>query len=554
LAYPNFAQVAKGKLLDEENNPIAYAHIYNIKTEQGTLTNADGIFKVKFDQYSDSIVITHLSFETKIILVEEIVNKQVIKLSITSNKLNEITVIADNSYAYTLVKKCKKKLKSRHEVTSKAYLSLETESDNQPLELLQGFYNVTIKNNYIENIKLKAGRIALAPQDGRYFVSLSTTNALTNLDILTPIKSLPINPFQVRNLKKRYTLTLLTDQNSQVQHIAFEPNAKEDQYFTGEMWIDKKSFALKKISLLINDTKRFPFHPIKPFDSLNHIDLKIDITYDERDKLISVIDFSYKFDYISNASKERSIRKISGEGLLYAYNKEETFILPIYDYSEEHNDYRKISFLPYDSTFWVNAEQLTLSKNQIKKLNYFNKQGTVINFYEDIFNEDDTKSTFFEQNNIFWSADKRWSLSTKEINLEKVDLYPTTHIEVQWLIQIDEKKDSLLKIKSYTVLDIFKTKYYLPDLPEHKVYLNIYFDIYEIERQALSLKTEGLTSLNAFNAQLEDSKQQLEQRLKKFKSETDYGNNLDALKKWNDYVKQNLNIDNFAELGLTPDN
>jgi hypothetical protein len=124
------------------------------------------------------------------------------------------------------------------------------------------------------------------------------------------------------------------------------------------------------------------------------------------------------------------------------------------------------------------------------------------------------------------------------------DQYNLDNLAVQLLLDITRVGDTF-SCKSYTVFDEKKTRFHLPDEPETKAFLNIFFDLCEIERR----KMEHTLSNTAFTVKQIDSvyhvtKVSMKKVTTKYLEEVKLGKNKRALSKWNEDVMGILNIDN----------
>jgi hypothetical protein len=99
--------------------------------------------------------------------------------------------------------------------------------------------------------------------------------------------------------------------------------------------------------------------------------------------------------------------------------------------------------------------------------------------------------------------------------------------------------------KSYAVFDEKKSHFHLPDETETKAFMNIFFDLCEIERR----KMEHTLSNAAFTVKQIDSVYyvnlgNMKKITSKYLEEVKLGKNKRAFSKWNAYVVENLGIDN----------
>lgn len=533
----------KSVLLDSENKgPIAFAYILNLTTDEGVLSNEDGYFVMPITSSKDSIQIRFLGYKTITSIGAKIEDKTIMVKE--TYALEEVTVAARDDYSYQVFKKCKKKLSKKNTIVSKGYLSLQTHSNEQPTEMLQAFYNVNHYGPTIDDLGLKIGRIALAPVINNYFVTLGTTKSMCNIDLLTPNDQFPFNPFQVSRIKLKYDLRVKGRFDHVVQ-IQATPLKNSTDYFTCEIWIDERDFSLLKVHLMVQAAIRLPFRPIYLNDDLRNVNFSIVIDFAEATNFVKSIRTDYDYDYIDTRGGKKEAKRIKSEALLYNYDYSDPFLLPFYEYTSNHDDYRKISFFPFDSAYWQALTVIENSLNQDRSLDYFDQNGFVINFNKNQFTSLNDKSTFFEDNNIVWSRDSRISIKAKNLDISKISIMPKSDIKVQIMLDVREI-DGKVEFVSQSILDVFESKYYLTNDPIHLTYLNLYFDLCELHRLSLMNGLVGLADSSLISDQYALRKSEMEKQLKQFTKETDYGQNLDNMKRWNQYVDTTLGINNMA--------
>ena len=162
-------------------------------------------------------------------------------------------------------------------------------------------------------------------------------------------------------------------------------------------------------------------------------------------------------------------------------------------------------------------------------------------------------SGFYEFYYTFWSPDKRILLNRK---LKRYEAYPAEtlnhnvpsdlyQLNVQVLLDITQVKDSLY-CKSYTVFDAAKTFYHISTQPWTNAFLNIYFDICEIERRKME-KELGTNDHNLaqIDAIYNKTRENITTITRKYLKEVQLGKNQEELINWNQYVITNLGIDNL---------
>ncbi len=352
-------------------------------------------------------------------------------------------------------------------------------------------------------------------------------------------------------------------------NIKFYPKEGVENCFSGELWIEKGTYNILKVDLSLDNTDKYPFIPLFPGDSLYDVSLNINNTYKKVDEKMvpNYMNFDYKFTYNSvrdtpaHEIRKLITREISAKGLLYFYDYGKPFILPFIEYNNNLDDYKRMSIVPYNEMFWDNNNTILLTEDQKQNLGFFSKKGKLVNLKN--FNHGDDNiaaqaygerhSFFFEHYNVFWSAYKRLTLrrnspKTKPYPKDKINKYPKSelyNIDVQILLDVTNINDSL-HYRSFTVLDTDKTFYHLPEEVYTRTFMNIYFDICEIERRKMNDKiSESGRTLPEIKAIYNQTKKDLQRIKFQYFKEVEHGARLSGMHKWNKYVLDNLDINNM---------
>lgn len=571
----SFAQLGiEGQIKDATTKEtIPYCAISIKNKAKGCLTNEEGIFKLINVMPTDTLLISNIGYRRKTIAVLECAKETIIYIERKENQLKEIVVNGNNDYIYQIIENCRRRLVKSEQYRSKAYFVLETEVKKQPVELLECYYNANFNNSAVRDLDFKNGRVGLATYNERYFINLNTSKVFTTLNLLGSSNYLPTVPFQVnkRQLKKTFQLRLVSvyDTLNPVYQIAFQPIDSSGSSFSGEMWIEKKTNMLKKITLTVFKTTYHPFRPIfKDFGEIQNVSMQITKNYNTNEGvgLLSHIDFNYQIYYTHKqypgivAQNNDTTFEVRSKGLLYFYDYNNLFILPKFKYNAEFSDYQKITSLTYNEGFWSNNNSLVYSDKMKKGLSYFKAHGQLINYR----NNGGGRASFpndglFENNYLLWS--KKLRLSLKQDRIRNDTVSQDTHgsesvwkgkfnLSAQLFLDINSISDSL-QFFSASIFDVYETFYNIKEEPNTNCFLNIYFDLYEIERRKMekimSSKTYSPMQLDSIYRQ---SVKNLETQTFEYIKQVNHGTNSKALEKWNNYVLQQLEIDNFLQFGV----
>jgi hypothetical protein len=546
--------VIKGRISDaEDGSPLSFCSVAVKGTSKGCLSNEDGYFTINVDGSNDILVFYSLGYERKEVIASSFTRDNTVKLKQTTQELGEVVVHAQDDRLYDLLIKCRKNIMSAKKITSKAYFQLTTKSNKQPVEMLECYYNATTKGSAIQELKLKNGRTALAELDNRYFVSFNTSKAISYLDLVKENEYLPALPLQFSkgSMKKHYYLRQVSE-DEYSYHITFTPKKYPRSYFTGDIWVDKKNAQIQKIQLNCEDALIHPFIPFAE-DSLKKVSLYITHTYKNtgNDNRLNHVNFSYKLLHKSTRSIDTIARvhnlperEIKTAGIIYFYDYNNPFLLPFYQYSQDYTDIRKISIFPYNPGFWQNATGLLHTEEQKKTLDFLEKHGNLINFNQHRF-YDKSRTGFFETNNYTWTDSTR-------INYERNISFPgitqsVTNIKIAAQIYLDVNESNGQPTHfSATVFDALNSYAPEPIEPMTKCFMNIYFDLYEIERRKMEKKlSQRVYSAAEIKVIYEQTLKDVKQVIAAYASEVNLGKNTEAIKQWNEDCRRQLGFDNM---------
>ena len=429
----------------------------------------------------------------------------------------------------------------------------------------------------IQELTLKNGRIGMAPFSNFYFVSLSTSeiisiyNLFDNVSLYSDSKQyININPLQYNfsALKKRFILKLLSisGDNKNIYHIEFTSRVPTSASFFGEIWIDKSTLNLIKIKLATNYTTYHPFKAIKPNHKIDSVAFSLAYTFKKNNNInkLDYINFGYSFKY----TDETSTKKIDTKGIVYLFDNEKLFYAPKFNYNAtntqnkqvnspqtpiyygKYTDYDKIVSLPYNDYFWNHNDAILLSDKKKSHLDFFSKHGVLLN-YKEINSQD---KALFNTKKQIWSAVNRINLkaingkNNFSVNLVKQDIHGFSSdlckLKGQIFLDINQFEDTISYITS-TIIDLDESFFYLQEQPYTCCFINIYYDLIEIQRLELmgelNRKTHTIAQIDSvYNLNII----KLEQTHKKYLKEVEKGENDEALIKWNKYVFDKLKIDN----------
>lgn len=575
MIYLNTAIIAQinveieGRITDKvTSEPVPYANIYNKHLEKGTISNMDGYFRILVSSINDSVMITFIGY--KDLIIPLISGKDFYKIQMEENvlTLSEVTVTPHkNYYLYSLLEKCRKNTPG-NTPTSKACFELKSYREETPVELVEGYYNVKIKGYEIENLAIKSGRIALRPFNNRFFASLESSHAILMQKIIAGNEYFPMNPLElpVRKLKKHYYLDLdkkyVTNDLDSVYVIDYKPRISNGDFFEGQIWINKCKNAVIKITLYSGNSNRHPFLPLFYVHNILNVSFNITKTFQfiNGEYTFNHVDFEYVIDYngknkaVENHTEEEEKYSIKTKAVLYAYDYDRPFELPLFNLSDKaYTDYRKISAMPYNSFFWNHNNEYKLNDSLNANELFFSESKWYTSHTSFEGNKFMSKG-FFEHPFVLWSSNRikfRENFHDTLVNALStgfnIDKY---NLAVKLYVDLNNYNDSI-DISTATIFDPYDSFYKLPVDNNTLCFINLYFDLCEIERR--NMEKEMNSQKHDFTKVREIYEQYLQtleiQKNKYFKS-VERGTNKEKMLVYNGYVLKHLGIDNIKIFGV----
>lgn len=554
-----------GKVVNQNNEKLAYASIQFKGSNNGTITNEDGEFLIHREKLvSDTLVVYFMGYISKEIAIDETNDRLTITLEKAVHTLKEVVVLADQeSYAYGLLTKLIKKYRGKTEnLSSKAYLSIYSKM-NQPLEIFEAFYNAELNpRDGITSLELKNGRAGLIKKDNFAFVSLNTTDILSDFSPFLKVmnQKLPIGPTNLNNsaIKSKYHLEIediLNDGDEHTAVIAFSPKINNGLYFSGKIYVNIGRNELQKLTLEIKNTKQDFLKSIQENTLVDSLNIKLELNYEKNStRLQSMI---YEYDFILSSQPQN---RIVSRALLAFYDYGSPFEMPLSEPVNLGFDYQRILSYPFNKHFWEANYYLPISQNKTDFTNFFKTRGYLIN-HDSI----SVQSPYIESPYLNWSTTNRliWSdIPNKKPILPQGDESGVLVIAYQTAGNSYLRGHLFLDYEVegpntyyYSRASIDRDLSFFKDMRRDVytlVYLNIYFDLYEVHRRMLMDKLNNLGSANRkeiANIYQEELKL-LHNELQSMRKETQQGFNVEGLSNWNFYIKKKLGVNNFKIFGV----
>lgn len=554
--------VITARVLDAATKePLSYCSVGIVGSRVGTITNEEGAFAIHADVMRDTLTFSFVGYFKRSLPASVLLPGKDVLLDPSTTELRELEVRPESDALYELVVRCAKNTRRSTGDAAKLYFEMNTHMDGQPVEVLECFYNASIDGPHIEELDLKHGRVGIAPLNNRYFVSLDMTKAMSLFDVRNDKVKFPMNPLlwtTVRSLRKRYRIEQpdVSDDGARVEHLLLQPRDTMGAYFTMELWMDATSAEPSSIALTCSHCRTHPFVPLKPEDRIEHLDMQVRLTFKKEAErnVLHHLELAYDMRYRDRAGT----RGVKTDAVMHLFDHGDSFILPLFEYDREQNDYRKITFQPYDSTFWATSPTLVRTAQHERDRDFFAEHGLLTGSTRIVLQ----RGTFFESNYAWWSPKKRISLKSMPGSVPPTSAprdirsrgaaIPISQIDLEAQIYLDiDTTGGSARHFSATVFDGFRSFYRLPEQPYTDVFINLYFDLCEMERRSLE---EQLTSTGTDVARMRTLHAQAVENMQRTRAlylkETQLGEDAKALQRWNAKVKEALGIDNMAMFGL----
>lgn len=445
--------------------------------------------------------------------------------------------------------------------SAQAYFELRSFLEAEQVELVEAYFHLKQGAFGPLNTTLKTGRFALYPYDNRYFASHATANALLAFNLREASPLYPFSPFNVGKRPQKYFRFLLSDsvQTSALDtllEIKFFPKVADGKSFSGTAWLNPRTNELVQVFLSCQHCVQQPFVALFHTDSLQNIDFQLQCAYGKRahGAALEHLKAFYDITYLSSIRETNTnIGHYHGEASIQVYTPQTNTMQPHFDFLEGVDIYRKIMAFPYSAAFWARNPEPFPTESQALRNQLFYQKATISN--QLIAARTIRHNRIFEHPFIPWSTQRVLLREEMPENIGQgakpmADISPLYKLEVQLFYDLLETKDSTILLSS-CVIDPYQTYYKLSVDPTVNCFINMYFDLCEIERRKFELECRKvILNPQQVAAIYKDAKRVLDEVLNDFLTEVDRGQNRKAMLKWNEVIKAELGIDNIALFAL----
>jgi len=559
----------------ETNLPLPGVSIRIDGKTRGTVTNADGIFLLPESELGTAryLLFSHIGYERDTISITALRYNPTIWLHPSPYLLHEVEISSKlkSQFPYELLYDAIKQYRLLQDSEqSKAYFLLQSESNGIPIEILEGYYNAVVSpGRGIEELTLVNGRIGISSLNDKNYLSLNTTDLLL---AITPFYDNPENPFpespgtvSFSRFKRLYTVTIkkyLKRNNERHFIVEFTPRKNREFYFSGLAYINEADLTIDKLEFLIPNCQVPVLHPIDPADRIRSMQLAFAVYFDNSvfgKSRIDRISLGYEIGYINTQSLQSAALQTHADLFLYDYGA--LFMPPLISKSVFSNDYQAILTIPYEHMFWEQNQIMAPSARQQEILEFFRQQGILANYNDQP--HDLLKADFkaWDPDSLLGFSDltgspmKQGNPMRSEFMHEKYDFqHDLYNIRGDILIQPFMINDTL-RVNSKTLLHLSDSYYYSYKNPSSKLFINLLFDLCEVSRleildRLLDLQQSGPFSIESLKKVYSSGMHSLDSLSNALKKEMHQGTDIEASKKWNQFIIDRTGVDRQAQILL----
>lgn len=481
----------------DTRTPLPYATVLLKGTSQGTITNKEGWFSLPLQGTRDSLRFSFVGYRTLVLPFVTAMDGQDIRMQRAVHQLGE-AVIRPGEDLYARVVAASNWLRRAPEVKTKLFFGLETHSDEQPVEVLNAYFNATFKSAMMRGITFKQGSIGIAPKDGRHFINYNTAGAFALMDIHAPGKRFPLSPFafaDARRMREYYAVELISSGKGQegVDHLRATPRSNATGSFSLDLWLVAGRTEVRAFELECSACPRQPFIPLFDHGRIDSVDMRYKQTWttDER-PFPEVTELEYHVIYTGPGFTER----FRTHAIMHAFDRGQHFLPSLFPWKNGLEEYPMIAWMPLDSAFWKRMNPPIPTERQARDRAF-------------VLAHDVTRNTWFDSlrhhydhlrpNYLAWSADRPIDMyhlrGGPVIRPNDARKPPPVRLRAHIYLDLDTTGGELHH-RSIAVFDAGSSWYWhTPLYAEDQALVNLVFDLSEMERRAMEerLKQPGMT-------------------------------------------------------------
>ena len=537
------------RLVDaRDGRPLPYATVLLEGATRGTIANAEGWFRLPLQGATDSLRISFVGYRTLVVPFTAALDGADVRMVRAVFELGE-AVIRPGEDLYARVVAASNWLRRAPEVQARLFFGLETHCGEQPVEVLHACYNATFKAAILKELAFKQGFIGIAPKDQRHFINYNTAGAFVLMDIHAPGDHFPRSPLEhtkARELKEEFRVDLLSagEGVDAVDHLLITPRDSSAGAFTTELWLAPRGPAVRALEVTCDNCRPQPFIPLFDHGRIDTVDLRYRQSWTSGKRpMPEVIELEYDLAYTGPGFSERMHTK----ALMHAFAQGEQFIPTLFPWRPGMEEYPSISWMPMDSAFWQRMDPPVPTERQERDRAFILEHDIRRNSWFDSLRLD---HDHLRPRYTAWSAEG----AVDTTHLFGVPEYrpapykaPVVQLRTHLYLDLDTTGGKLTH-RSIAVFDGGASwLLYRPWENSFDAYINIHFDLCEMERRAMEerLNVPGMTLEKARRIHAEHTQRMKDEQRKMAMSVWPQFINL---MNWNMKVRHVLGVDRVNEL------
>ncbi|MCB0794419.1 MAG: carboxypeptidase-like regulatory domain-containing protein [Flavobacteriales bacterium] len=546
--------VIEARVIDgASSEPLPYATVLLNGKSKGTISNAEGRFRVPLGSASDSLRVSYVGYRPVMVPLSIALDGKDILMDRTVHELGE-AVIRPGEDPYKRFVAASNWMRRAPEVSSKLYFGLETHSDDIPVEVMEGYFNATFKAAVLRSLRYKQGIIGLAPKAGRHFINYNTASALVFLDIHGRQPWFPTSPFSfntIRELRTHYSVEWVsTGTGSEgVDQLVAVPREGNAGAFKAFLWLVPGRPTARALELQCINCARHPLVPLFDHGRIDTVDLRYKQIWSMNGPAMpEVIQVDYTVAYTDPAFHDRYRTSV----VLYAYDRGQQFIPTLFPWKNGLNEYPMIAWMPRDTAFWERMSPPVPTERQTRDREIVLRNDVTRNAWFDSLRLD---HHHLRPHYLAWSKDL-WVDSThlSGVPVDRPnDGRSPPNVQLRTHLYLDmDTTGGTLHHRTLAVLDAQASWYLYPWEPWASAYCTLFLDLCEIERRALEerLNEPGMTLSRARQLHKEHT-QRMKDEQKRFLMAVE--SQLIQLRSWNVRVRETLGVDRLRGAHLGPE-
>lgn len=377
----------QGKVTDSLGLSVSFASIGIESEPEGTISNENGEFSMHVKTLPITLLISHVGYKTRKVLVKEADNLRVI-LSPAVRILPELYV--SNLGLITMQKAYNKILKGEKKYSSKGFYRQTTVQGEEITNFIETYYDLDLNTvSNIEKYKIINGR----------YGSMKGDSASLNF-VFTNFKSIPLGIRNIRkdplkakenrilfpmspDMEEYYNFTIediYKDGDLEAVKIICSPLGKRQVEFEGAYYINNKTFQILKIEGFVKGEIGLSFKN----DSKNYMQhnngFSVLVGYKEFEGK-SLIQYTHIKSTVETLFNDRK-RTFKTSGTLYYFDYSSKSMRGGYKNSIKTHDFKEISKVKYDPVFWKENNPVKYTSEEDRAIEIYDKNkyfGTYFN-------------------------------------------------------------------------------------------------------------------------------------------------------------------------------